>query len=130
MSSCTAAARENCEETARLLEPFGVEVDVVEGDLSKEEDVRSIIKTVLEKGVALAQELGWIAEGRGSMASAALRWILDNEDITCVIPGFKNVQQVRQNLEAADVRPFTAEELERLRTFYREQVAEHIRGPY
>jgi 3-oxoacyl-[acyl-carrier protein] reductase len=42
-------SKENCEETVRLLEPFGVEVDVVEGDLSKEEDVRSIIATVLER---------------------------------------------------------------------------------
>jgi aryl-alcohol dehydrogenase-like predicted oxidoreductase len=83
-----------------------------------------------EKGVELARELSWIAEGRGSMARAALRWILDNEDITCVIPGFKNVQQVQMNLEAANVPSFTAEELEQLRTFYSEQVAEHIRGPY
>ncbi|WP_274363603.1 aldo/keto reductase [Paenibacillus thermotolerans] len=83
-----------------------------------------------ETGVALARELSWIAEDRGSMASAALRWILDNDDITCVIPGFKTAEQVRQNLEAAGVRPFAAEELERLRAFYRERVHPHIRGPY
>ncbi len=83
-----------------------------------------------EKGVALSRELGWIAEGRESMTRAALRWILDNPEITCVIPGFKNVRQVEDNLAAQDVPSFTSSEQERLKSFYAEQVHEHIRGSY
>ncbi|WP_040950586.1 aldo/keto reductase [Gorillibacterium massiliense] len=82
------------------------------------------------KGVELAQGLSWIAEGRGSMAQAAMRWILDDPNITCVIPGFKNVKQVEDNLGAATTKPFNPEELERLRAYYQEQVKEHIRGSY
>ncbi|AEI44040.1 aldo/keto reductase [Paenibacillus mucilaginosus] len=81
-------------------------------------------------GVKLSRELAWIAEGRESMAQAAMRWILEDANVTCVIPGFKNVRQVEDNLRAAGARPFTAEELERLRSFYRESVASQIRGPY
>lgn len=83
-----------------------------------------------EKGVALARELAWIAEGRGSMTHAALRWLLDFPEISCVIPGFKNVRQVQDNLAAQRTKPFTAEEHDRLRSFYREHVHAHIRGSY
>jgi len=84
-----------------------------------------------EKGVALSRELAWIADGRdGSMTRASLRWLLDFPEITCVIPGFKNVRQVEDNLAAQNVRPFSPEERSRLREFYREQVHTHIRGSY
>jgi aryl-alcohol dehydrogenase-like predicted oxidoreductase len=83
-----------------------------------------------KKGVALSRELGWIAEDRGNMTRAALRWILDNPNITCVIPGFKNVAQVEDNLGALSLEPFGAEEHDRLREFYEREVHEHIRGAY
>lgn len=82
------------------------------------------------KGVELAKELSWVAKGRGNMARASMRWILDNPDITCIIPGFKNVRQVEDNLGAVDVAPFKGEEIVRLRSFYEERVKDHIRGPY
>ncbi|TWD98845.1 aryl-alcohol dehydrogenase-like predicted oxidoreductase [Neobacillus bataviensis] len=83
-----------------------------------------------QKGVELADQLKWIAEGRTSMASAALRWILDQKEITCIIPGFKNVKQVEQNLSALDTKSFTEEEKQKLQSFYLEQVKNSIRGPY
>lgn len=83
-----------------------------------------------QKGVELADELKWIAEGRNSMASAALRWILDQKEITCIIPGFKNVKQVEDNLLTLDTKPFTSEEQEKLQRFYNEKVKDFIRGPY
>lgn len=82
------------------------------------------------KGVELADELRWIAEGRKSMASAALRWILDQEEVSCIIPGFKNEKQILQNLEALNEKHFNGEELEALNKFYEEKVKKHIRGPY
>lgn len=82
------------------------------------------------KGVELASGLSWIAEGRGDMARASMRWILDHPEVSCVIPGFKNVRQVEDNLGTLEVPSFTTEELERLRDYYRSQVAEHIRGAY
>lgn len=83
-----------------------------------------------EKGVELADQLRWIAEGRGSMARAALRWILEFDAVSCVIPGFKTVAQVEENVAALDVPGFSPEEMARLARFYRDKVAQHIRGPY
>lgn len=82
------------------------------------------------KGVDLSRKLDWIAENRGSMARAALRWILDNENITTVIPGFKTIKQVEDNLEAMSVPSFTKDELAKLEKIYKEEIHEHIRGPY
>lgn len=83
-----------------------------------------------KKGVELAQKLDWIAEGRGSMTEASLRWILDHPEVTCVIPGFKNQRQIEQNLKALHTKPFAPEELEKLREFYNQEVKQFIRGAY
>ncbi|RKQ32487.1 aldo/keto reductase [Oceanobacillus halophilus] len=82
------------------------------------------------KGVELSRELEWIAEGRGNMTKAALKWILEQEAVTSVIPGFRNVKQVEDNLGALDVKDYTEEELSRLVRFYEEKVKDHIRGAY
>ncbi len=83
-----------------------------------------------EKGVELARQLGWIAEERGSMVKAALRYILDTPGVTCAIPGFKTAAQVEENAGASDVPPFTQQEQERLSNFYHAQVKPWIRGRY
>jgi aryl-alcohol dehydrogenase-like predicted oxidoreductase len=82
------------------------------------------------RGVELADGLNWIADGRKSMASAALRWILDQKEITCIIPGFKNVKQVEDNLSALDTKSYSAEEKQEIQRFYQEKVKDFIRGPY
>ncbi|MFX3636420.1 MAG: aldo/keto reductase [Candidatus Pristimantibacillus sp.] len=82
------------------------------------------------KGVELAEQLRWIADGRGNMTRASLRWLLDHEAVTCVIPGFRNVRQVEDNLAALSVPRFTVEEQNRLATFYHDQVHPYIRGAY
>ncbi len=81
-----------------------------------------------EKGVELADELKWIAEGREDMARASMRWILDQPGVSTIIPGFKNVRQIEDNLGAAQVKSFSDEEKRRLADFYREQVVPHVRG--
>ena len=66
-----------------------------------------------EKGLS-SPELAWIAEGRGDMARASMRWILDCPEVTAVIPGFRNVRQIEDNLGTLDVPSFSMEEKERL----------------
>ena len=82
------------------------------------------------KGVALAEQLRWMAEGRRSMAAAAIRWILSFKEVSCAIPGFKTAAQVEENLSALEAPPFEPDELARAEQFYKEEVLPHIRGPY
>ncbi|MEQ6376947.1 aldo/keto reductase [Bacillaceae bacterium S4-13-56] len=82
------------------------------------------------KGVELSDKLSWISHDRGNMTRAALRWILDHDSVTSVIPGFKNVKQVEDNLKSLDVPPFSEEEMKKLKDFYLTEVHQHIRGAY
>ena len=82
------------------------------------------------KGVELSDKLAWIAEGRGNRTQAALKWILEHDAISSVIPGFKTVAQVKDNLQAVEAAAFTKEELAKLASFYKEEVESEIRGPY
>jgi aryl-alcohol dehydrogenase-like predicted oxidoreductase len=82
------------------------------------------------KGVELSEQLNWIADGRGNMTRAALRWILDHEEITTVIPGFKTVKQVEDNLKATEVASFSETEMKKLTDFYHQEIHPNIRGVY
>ena len=64
------------------------------------------------------------------MAQAALKWVMQQPGVSTVIPGFKNTKQVVDNLGATEVKPFTDEELNRLRDFYQQNIHQHIRGVY
>lgn len=83
-----------------------------------------------EKGVELANEIRDIADDRGNMARASMRWILDHPEVSCVIPGFRTTAQIEDNLGTLEVPTFTESERERLRTFYDAKVKDQIRGPY
>ena len=83
-----------------------------------------------EKGVELSDQLAWMAKDRDSLVRAALKWVMQQEAVTSVIPGFKNEKQVLDNLKSLEVRDFSQNELKRINDFYWENVHDHIRGPY
>jgi aryl-alcohol dehydrogenase-like predicted oxidoreductase len=83
-----------------------------------------------ETGVELADALKEIVPDGLTMAQMALRWILDFEAVSTVIPGAKNVTQVQANVSASDLPPLGDELHAALRAFYEAQVHSHIRGPY
>ncbi|MEK3890127.1 aldo/keto reductase [Bacillus sp. FSL K6-3431] len=82
------------------------------------------------KGVELSEQLTWIAKGRDSMATSALRWLLDQKKISCIIPGFRNIGQIDENLKALKEKSFTDIEMNKISRFYQENVESFIRGPY
>ncbi|HWS99870.1 MAG TPA: aldo/keto reductase [Pyrinomonadaceae bacterium] len=83
-----------------------------------------------EKGVELADALKQLAPEGVTMAQTALRWILDFDAVSVIIPGASNPRQARANVSASDLAPLGAELHARLKEFYEREVAAHIRGPY
>jgi len=70
-------------------------------------------------GVRAATEFARIAaEGPGSTAEKALRWVTQQPGVTSVIPGARNVDQARQNAEAAELAPFSQSSLDRIEDLY------------
>jgi len=64
-----------------------------------------------------------------SMAEMALRWCIDYDAVTVVIPGAKSQQMAASNAAASDL-PRLSEDLHTaLAALYESQVKQHIRGP-
>jgi aryl-alcohol dehydrogenase-like predicted oxidoreductase len=65
-----------------------------------------------------------------TMVQMALRWILDHEAVTTVIPGASRPEQVLSNVSASDLPPLSAELHAQFKIWYQDSVADHIRGKY
>ena len=71
-----------------------------------------------EVGLEAVEELrAWVPEG-ASLAQFALRWILMQEAVSCVIPGARNPSQAEANAAAAALPPLTEEHLTAARSVY------------
>lgn len=83
-----------------------------------------------EKGVELADDLKTMVPAGMPMARFALRWILDHDAVSVIIPGAKNPAQARENIAASELPQLPAELHTKIRAFYQTRVQAHIRGPY
>ncbi len=82
------------------------------------------------KGVALAEALKPLVPAGLTMSEMALRWCLDFEAVSAIIPGAKNPEQARANARVSALPPLGAELHGKLAEFYEREVTAHIRGPY
>ena len=83
-----------------------------------------------EKGVELADALKRLVPPGLTLAEMALRWCLDFDAVSAIIPGAKNPDQARANARASTLAPLAPELHAQLAGFYAAQVAAEIRGPY
>jgi len=83
-----------------------------------------------DKGVELTEELASFKPEGMTLAQMALRWILDYDAVSVVIPGASRPAQVLDNAAISALPPLSPELHKKLETFYIEKVAQHIRGPY
>ena len=83
-----------------------------------------------EKGVELSEQLRAVVPPGMSMAQMALRWILDHDAVSVVIPGASSPQQAEANVAAYDLPPLSESLHKELRAFYEQKVHAEIRGPY
>jgi aryl-alcohol dehydrogenase-like predicted oxidoreductase len=84
----------------------------------------------LEKGVELADALKPLVPSGLVMSDMALRWCLDYDAVSTIIPGAKNPGQARANARASSLPPLGAALHGKLAEFYEREVAPHIRGVY
>jgi aryl-alcohol dehydrogenase-like predicted oxidoreductase len=83
-----------------------------------------------EKGIELVEMIKKMLPGNISMSQLALRWILDHEAVSTVIPGASSAAQVKTNTESSDLEHIPEALHDKLRKLYEEQIHTHIRGPY
>ena len=84
-----------------------------------------------KKGVALSDTIqNDFLPANMTMVQLALRWILDHEAVSTVIPGASSPKQVLSNASVTDIKPLSKALHKKLEDFYYKEVHSHIRGPY
>ena len=83
-----------------------------------------------EKGVELSDELKTLVPEGMTLAQMALRWILDFDAVTVVIPGATTPEQTDANCSASDLSPLSSDLHQKLKAFYESRTAPFIRGKY
>ena len=76
-----------------------------------------------EAGVEAVEELRPLVPHGATLAQLALRWILDFEAVSTVIPGAKTADQARSNAAAADLPGLPAATREAIADVYRRRIA-------
>ncbi|MDO6684674.1 MULTISPECIES: aldo/keto reductase [unclassified Agarivorans] len=82
----------------------------------------------LEKALSLVEQLTALLPDNRPMAECAIRWLLDQPQITSVITGASKPQQIKQNVTYAQQAPLSNELHTRLANFYQQHVSPWVRG--
>ncbi len=83
-----------------------------------------------EKGVELAEKVRpFVPEGM-TMAQFALRWLLDHDAVSALIPGASSPEQANANAAVSEMKPLSSQTHEALTKLYHEEIKQHIRGRY
>ncbi|MBT6380193.1 MAG: aldo/keto reductase, partial [Opitutales bacterium] len=83
-----------------------------------------------EKAVELADRLGSMTPARTGLAKMALRWILDFDAVTTVIPGATRIEQARGNAGVSDLPSLNDSLHGDLKALYDSEIEALIRGIY
>ncbi len=79
-----------------------------------------------EVGLAAARELRGLLDPGITLAQLALRWVIDQPGLSTVIPGARNVEQVRGNVAAAALPKLRPEQLDGVADVYDRLIREHV----
>ena len=82
-----------------------------------------------EPGLAVTDALRPLVPAGFTMAQLALKWCLQFDAVTAVIPGARNPAQAAANAAVSDLPAVPADTMAALAAFYRAEVAPQVRGP-
>lgn len=79
-----------------------------------------------EAQLAAVEQLRTLVPTGMTMTQFALRWILMHEAVTAAIPGAKRVEQVEENVSAADLPSIPAETISQVQKLYEERIRPQV----
>ncbi len=79
-----------------------------------------------EVGLSAVRRLAPLVPPGATMAQFALRWIIDQDGVTTVIPGARNPEQAHANAAAANLAPLPTEAHDAVREVYDELIRPHV----
>lgn len=78
-----------------------------------------------DTGLQAVEELKKIFPAE-ELPAYALRWILMDKNVSCVIPGASNISQVEANSAASDMPPLFKEQMEKVEEIYKKYIKEFV----
>ena len=75
-----------------------------------------------EVGLGAVEELKGVKPSGISLTQMALEWILTHPEVSCVIPGAKNVKQLEENLSASELVDLDVDTLTGIKRIYEDSV--------
>jgi aryl-alcohol dehydrogenase-like predicted oxidoreductase len=75
-----------------------------------------------ETGLQIVEELKTLLPAEMTLSQFALRWILMFDAISCAIPGAKHVNQVEENITAANLPPIPTETMRKVKEIYNQSI--------
>jgi aryl-alcohol dehydrogenase-like predicted oxidoreductase len=79
-----------------------------------------------ETGLAAVAALKQFFPGQVNLAPLALKWILQFDEVSCIIPGASNTSQVDSNLSAFNMPEFTPAQLEAVQQVYEKYIKKSV----
>lgn len=77
-------------------------------------------------GLAAVEALKEIFPGQTNLAPIALKWILQFDAVSCIIPGASNITQVDSNISALQMPDFTPEQLATVQQVYEKYIKKTV----
>ena len=83
-----------------------------------------------ERGIEFAQKIETLRPEGMSLAQMALRWILDHDAVSVVIPGATKPEQAISNAAVSNFPPLGEEIHNQLDRLYKDEIHQEVRGAY
>jgi len=62
------------------------------------------------------------------LSKYAIRWILMDKSVSCVIPGASNVSQVEANSAASDLPDLTQDQMDKVKGIYEKYIMRYVQN--
>ena len=79
-----------------------------------------------ETGLAAVEALKQVFPGQENLAPIALKWILQFDAVSCVIPGASNIKQVTSNINALNMGDLKQEQLQGVQEIYEKFIKKSV----
>jgi len=79
-----------------------------------------------ELGLKAVGELKSLFPGIKNLAPLALQWILNFEEVSCIIPGASKVDHLNSNLSAFDLPALTTEQISKMNEIYTKNIKQKV----
>jgi len=79
-----------------------------------------------ELGLEAVEELKKVFPKYTNLAPIAIKWILMNKNVSCVIPGASKVEHVKNNVTASELPPISKDKMEKVEEIYEEHIKDEV----